>query len=405
MRNRTAMAMIGGFVAVVVAVTAAGGAERVPVRPQVPGEPLGRITPGARNVIFMVPDGMGLADVTAARIFRSGPGGAPLDLEKLAFVGYERNGSANSAITDSAAAASAWACGEKFDNGVLCVRRDGTLPRSLLEIARERGKRTGLVATSTITHATPAAFGSHVRWRECETEVARQYVDSSRVDVMLGGGAATFSSPWPDPCGTSGDYIGRAVALGYPFVSTRAGLAAAVAAGATRILGLFAPAALTPENQRPPDTTEPRLPQMAAAALAVLGHAPNGFFLLIEGSQIDFANHANDPAWQLAELLAFDEAVGVVLDWLAADPRRAGETLVIVAPDHETGGYAFDGPYGRWPAPGEAVESVWASSGHTGADVPIWSQGPQAWRLARPIDNTDVHAVVRDAMSGGAAGF
>ncbi|MBZ5640448.1 MAG: alkaline phosphatase [Acidobacteriia bacterium] len=353
----------------------------------------------ARNVIFMVPDGMGLADVTAARIFKNGPGGDPLNLEKLQFVGYERNWSANSAVTDSAAAASAWACGEKFDNGVLCVRHDGSTPLSLLEFARDRGKRTGLVATSTITHATPAAFGAHVRWRDCETEIARQYVEKTRPDVILGGGTTTFRPSWPDACGTGGDYVAKAVAAGYRFVTTSAELSVAVTSGASRILGLFAPGAMTPENQRPAGSTEPRLKEMAAAALATLERAPGGFFLLVEGSQIDFANHANDEAWQLAELLAFDETVGMVLDWLAADARRGGETLVIVAPDHETGGYGFDGPYGFLPGPGQPVESIWATGGHTGTDVPVWSQGPGAWRLARPIDNTEVYGAARDAMS------
>jgi alkaline phosphatase len=352
----------------------------------------------ARNVIFMVPDGMGLPDVTAVRIFKNGPGGDPLSLEKLQFVGYQRNWSANSAVTDSAAAASAWACGEKFDNGSLCVRADGSFPPSLFEIARGLGKRTGLVVTSTVTHATPAAFASHVCRRDCETEIARQYVQEAKPDVMLGGGTSTFRPAGPDACGTGGDYISAALAAGYRYVTTEAELSAAVTATAARILGLFAPGAMTPENQRPAGSTEPRLPEMAAAALAVLERAPDGFFLLIEGSQVDFANHANDAAWQRAELLAFDEAVAVVLDWVAAGAQRERETLIVIAPDHETGGYGFDGPYGSLPGPGVPVESVWATAGHTGTDVPIWSQGPAAWRLARPIDNTEVYGVARDAM-------
>ncbi len=395
-RTRTfASAMLVGALAAT-ATAAEGG--RAGGRPADSIEPSDFPMRPARNVIFMVPDGMGLADVTAARIFRNGPAGDPLRLETLEFVGYERNWSADSAVTDSAAAASAWACGEKFENGVLCARPDGSFPRSLLEIARDHGKKTGLVATSTITHATPAAFGSHVRWRECETEVARQYVEWTRVDVLLGGGWSTFRTPWQDACGASGDYIAEAVASGYRYATTRSELAQAVAEHPARLLGLFAEGALTAERQRPPSSAEPRLPEMAGAALAVLDRAPGGFFLLVEGSQIDLANHANDADSQLAELLAFDEAVGVVVDWLAVDPERAKETLVVVAPDHETGGYAFDGPYGWLPGRGERVNGIWATGGHTGGDVPIWSQGPQAWRLARPIDNTTLYRVVRDAM-------
>jgi alkaline phosphatase len=396
MRFRTA---IGGFLLVLLASISAardrpGSAAHSP-HPIAPGEFSAR---PARNVIFMVPDGMGLADVTAARIYRNGPGGDPLNLETLAFVGYARNWSADSTITDSAAAASAWACGEKFRNGSICMRPDGSHPASLLEIARDRGRRTGLVATSTITHATPASFGAHVRSRDCETEIARQVVESARVDVILGGGTAKFRTTSPDPCGTRGDFIAAAVLSGYRFVSTRDGLSAAVEEGAERLLGLFAPGALSPEISRPSSSPEPRLPEMAAAALDILEEAPEGFFLMIEGSQIDNANHANNQASQLAELLAFDETVGVVLDWLAESPLRAMETVVIVAPDHETGGFAINGPQGRLLEAGGKVQGAWTSGNHTGGDVPIWSQGPQAWRLARPVDNTDVYAVVADAM-------
>ena len=352
----------------------------------------------ARNVVFLVPDGMGLADVTAARIHRGGPGGPPLALETLDFVGYQRTWSADSTVTDSAAAASAWACGEKFENGTVCRRPDGSFPRSLLEIARDGGRRTGLVATATITHATPGAFGAHVADRSCETEIARQYVETTGVDVLLGGGLGTFRSPWPDPCGTMGDYVARAETLGYRTAFDRGELGDAVAGGARRVLGLFASGAMSPAEAWTPSSPEPSLPQMAAAALDLLEGNPGGFFLLIEGSQVDWANHANDADAQLAEVLAFDDAVRVVLEWIAAGPARERETLVVVAPDHETGGFAIAGPYGRLPAPGERATPAWTGSEHTGGDVPIWSQGPGAFRLARAIDNPDVYEAGREAL-------
>jgi len=135
----------------------------------------------AKNIIFMVPDGMGLSNVTAARIFKNGPDGDPLYLETLPQIGYQRTHSKNSTVTDSAAAAAAWACGEKFNNNEVSYHdndKNGecdTIPvRTILELAKERGKATGLVATSTITHATPAVWGAHVHYRNCETEIARQ---------------------------------------------------------------------------------------------------------------------------------------------------------------------------------------------------------------------------------------
>lgn len=354
--------------------------------------------PRARNVVFLVPDGLGLSDVTAARVRKHGPAGAPLALETLAFVGYERNHSVDSLVTDSAAAASAWSCGEKFRNGSICIREDGSSPSSLLELARDRGRRTGLVATSTITHATPAAFGAHVADRGCETEIARQYVEVTGVDVLLGGGRSTFRPSSPDACGAGGDQIAGAAQRGYRVASDREGLDAAVATRARKVLGLFADGAMSPAAAWTPASPEPSLPQMAAAALDLLDDAPAGFFLMIEGSQIDWANHANDAESQLAEVLAFDDAVRVVLDWASASPARLRQTLIVVAPDHETGGFSIVGPEGTLPGPGEPLQVAWTTGGHTGGDVPVWSQGPLAWRLARPMDNTDVFAVIRDAL-------
>ncbi|MCL5966115.1 MAG: alkaline phosphatase, partial [Deltaproteobacteria bacterium] len=172
-----------------------------------------------KNIIFMVPDGMGLADVTAARIYKNGIDGAPLHFETLEHIGYQRTYSANSTVTDSAAAASAWACGEKFNNGEICLHADGRpYNPSILELAKGMGKSTGLVATSTITHATPAVFGAHVQSRSCETEIARQYVEATRPDVLLGGGTSKFNPSTPDKCGTAGDYIQKAADSGYTVV-------------------------------------------------------------------------------------------------------------------------------------------------------------------------------------------
>ncbi|UCF68881.1 MAG: alkaline phosphatase [Acidobacteriota bacterium] len=352
----------------------------------------------ARNIIFMVPDGMSLANVTATRIYLNGPDGAPLNLERTAFIGYQRTHSSDSTVTDSAAAASAWACGEKFENGSICYRDDGPQPESILERARDLGKATGLVATSTITHATPAAFGAHVSSRGCETEIARQFVQETEVDLMLGGGRATFDRNWPDPCGTKGDFINLAIEEGYRFVETSQGLEQAVEDGVRRVLGLFSEFGMTPEIRRSPGTTEPRLPEMTGAALDILEDDPGGFFLVVEGAQVDWAQHANDREYMLGEMIAFDEAVGVVLDWLDIEPARAAQTLLVIVSDHETGGFAINGPNGRLSQPGEKVTAGWTTRGHTAVDTIIWSQGPRAWRLARPVDNTDLYDVMLEAL-------
>ena len=356
---------------------------------------------GAKNIIFMVPDGMGLADVTAARIFKNGIDGAPLHFETLDRIGYQRTYSANSTITDSAPAASAWACGEKFNNGEICFHGDGRpyLP-SILELAKRTGRGTGLVATSTITHATPAAFGAHVVNRNCETEIARQYIEATRPDVILGGGTAKFKPANPDACGAAGDYISKAEESGYTVVQTRQEMMEGVAAGAWKVLGLFTPDGMTPEVLRAAGTTEPRLPEMTVAALGILERNGKGFFLMVEGSQVDWANHANDLPYQIGETLAFDESVKAVLDWINADTERREHTLLIVSPDHETGGFAVNGPGNRLLRAGEYVVPGWTTRDHSGTDVPVWAQGPGSAAVGRAINNTDLYKVMRQALKG-----
>lgn len=211
-----------------------------------------------KYVIFMVPDGMGLADVTAARAQENGLAGAPLWLETLEHIGYQRTYSEENTITDSSAAASAWACGEKFVNNEVCFHADNRPHNfSLLELAKQRGLATGLVATQTITHAAPASFGAHVANRNCEKEIARQYVEQTQPDIMLGGGRANFISTTPDACGTMGDFVAEAQLVGYTYITTADALNAAVQSGQHKLLGLFSGSFLLPEILRPPGTTQP----------------------------------------------------------------------------------------------------------------------------------------------------
>ncbi|MEW6107788.1 MAG: alkaline phosphatase [Nitrospirota bacterium] len=350
-----------------------------------------------KNIILMVPDGMGLADVTAARITRNGIDGVPLYFETLKRIGYQRTYSEDNTITDSAAAASAWSCGEKFANGEICYHSDGRMYNpTVLELAKAEGKATGLVATSTITHATPAAFGSHVKSRSCEQEIARQYVEITKPDVMLGGGISKFRSATPDRCGTAGDYITLAMINGYQVVYTKSDVEAAASSGAMKLLGLFNNSGMTPEYLRTPGITEPRLPEMTKTALAILERDRDGFFLLVEGSQIDWGNHANDLPYKLGETLAFDEAVKVVLDWINENPERKQHSLLIVVADHETGGFSINGNENGGIL-GEFVPG-WTSAGHTGVDTLIWSQGPGSAELGRAIDNTDIYWIMEKGL-------
>ena len=366
----------------------------------------------AKSIIFMVPDGMGLTDVTAARIFKYGPGGANLSLEALSTIGYQRTYSSDGLVTDSAAAASAWASGDKFRNGEISCHDDDqdgkcapTPTPTIVETARDLGKSTGLVVTSSVTHATPAAFGAHVASRDCQNEIARQLIQLTGVDVILGGGLKHFNSTGirADKCGTFGNFIADAEDKGYDLVYTGEELDSAVAQGSKKILGLFASEGKTPElfrvdSHRHYRQEEPTLPQMTAAALEALENDEDGFFLLVEGSQIDWANHHNDVAYQVGETLAFDAAVQVVLNWIDEKPSRRQHTLVIVAPDHETGGFSINDTRKGQYQPGDLVDGAWTSRGHTGGDVLIWSQGPGSEYLGRAVDNTDVYRVMREVL-------
>lgn len=386
------------------------------------------MTGNARNVIFMVPDGMGPANVTAARIYKNGLDGKPLNMETLETIGIQRTYSRNSTVTDSAPAASAWACGEKFNNDEICKHSEG-IPnnKTILELAKEKGKSSGIVATSRITHATPAAFAAHVTDRDCENEIARQYILETKPDVMFGGGRQKFDTDKDTERDGTGcphytkDLIKTAESGGYVVVRTAVEMENAAVHG-KKVLGLFTPGAMTPVYRRHPETTEPTLAEMTGAALHVLEKNPEGFFLLVEGSQVDWANHGRNFEYQIREMLAFDDAVGLVLAWIndPYHPRRKENTLLIVAPDHETGGFAINGPMaGPYPArklsragdlggiqPGWTFDpSVYPKgANHTGGDVVVYSRGPGSGAegaypgLGRLFDNTELYNVMKRAL-------
>jgi alkaline phosphatase len=137
---------------------------------------------------------------------------------------------------------------------------------------------------------------------------------------------------------------------------------------------------------------------MTVAALKVVERSKRGFFLMVEGSQVDWANHAKDYPYQLGEMLAFDDAVKVVRDWIAADEDRRENTLLIVVADHDTGGFAINGPQTALLQKGQTVEAGWTTGNHTGVDTLIWSQGPGSRALTRAIDNTEIYGVMVKAL-------
>jgi alkaline phosphatase len=179
---------------------------------------------------------------------------------------------------------------------------------------------------------------------------------------------------------------------------------AAVAAGAKKILGLFTPGGKTRETYRvDPASTypddEPTLPEMVSAALEAVGDDRKGVFFVIEGSQIDWAGHANDINYLLGEMLAFDESMEVLLGWINAKRKRKVKSNVTVVGDHETGGFMLNGPYGSLSMAGDIIDAGWTSGGHTAQDTIIWSMGPGSRDMGRALDNTDLYYILEEALN------
>ncbi|MDP9363554.1 MAG: alkaline phosphatase [Chloroflexota bacterium] len=400
-----------------------------------------RQPPLARNVILLVGDGMGQAHRLGGQLLAAGRNGR-LAMDRLPVAGLMGTTSADPAhfVTDSAAAATALATGVKTSNGAIAIDLDGRPLPTILELAKRAGKATGLVTTCQVTDATPAAFAAHVPHRSDQSEVARQYLEATGVDVVLGGGAAYWSpvgAPSPFPAepgefrersqGTAGDLLGRARDLGYAVAHTADDLRAVTrdagsrhSALGTRLLGLFANQELFRQrSEGQGDSYDPpvSVAELTEAAIALLARNPDGFFLLVEESAIDRMAHRNNAPLTLKGVLELDRAVEAALAFAARDP----ETLVIVTADHECGGLAIAGsddppyPYepgdglldtvlagedGPFPIAGEEHGFVmgWATTGHTGAAVPVTAAGPGAERLTGAYENTHPFAVMAEAM-------
>jgi len=284
-----------------------------------------------RNVVFMVADGMStgipsLAEPFSRQVRGRGTEWAALARDPLTASGWCDTASLGSLVTDSSAASSAWATGSRVLNGSVNVLPDGRRLTPIGILARQSGRRLGLVTTTTVTHATPACFVAVHPSRDQEEAIAPQYLDVA--DVLLGGGARFFDGALR----ADGKNVRAAfAAAGYRVLDSRASLLTAGTAG--RLLGLFGPGHLPYEIDRRPGVdsdTVPTLAEMTRAALGALDGAPGGYLLQVEGGRVDHAAHANDAAGALREMLAFDDALGVVLDYA----RRTGDTLVVVTSDH-----------------------------------------------------------------------
>lgn len=354
--------------------------------------------PAARNVIVMIPDGMGPAYLTLARLFT--------DEQRLALdahhVGAAITHAEDRLVTDSAAGATAIASGVRTNYLHVGMDADDEPVATLLEAAADqRDMATGIVVTCRITHATPACFAAHVTHRWEELSIAAQMLEN-RVDLLLGGGWAWFV-PEDDDSGhgrrdDGRDLLEEAEDAGYTLLRTRADFDASFDLPA---LGLFARDHLAYEIDRDPDR-EPSLTAMTRRAIELLADEPDGFFLMVEGARIDHAGHANDAAAALHDVLEYDRAFAEAIEFARAD----GQTLVVSVADHDTGGLALH--QGRWESRADD-EDTWFLNRVTGSLDAIVDRleadGEPAEVLAEMAGLVDISddeiAAVNDALERG----
>lgn len=323
------------------------------------------------NIILFIGDGMGVAHVTAGKTVNG-----TLNLEQFKTMGLLTTHSYDEYITDSAAAATALATGFKTYNGAIAVSPQKKSLKTVLEYAEEQGKSTGLVATSSITHATPACFAAHVDQRSKQDVIAEHLIQSG-VDVLFGGGMGYFL-PASHTNSKRVDEKNLMTQLEQDYTVIRTPAEFKKLGTLPRAVGLFAIDELPPvENQ------EISLAEMTQKAIDILSKNENGFFLMVEGSQIDWGGHDNDSDYIIREMIDFDTAVGVGL----AFAKKRKDTLVLATADHETGGYALENGSVEERS---VTEADFTTTSHTAEMIPLFALGPRSNVFGGIHDNTFV---------------
>lgn len=317
-----------------------------------------------KNIILMIGDGMGLAHIYSAMIANGGH----LFLENFKKCGFSKTYSSDNFITDSGAAGTALATGVKTKNGAIGVDSDKQPVSSIRDLAEKKGLKTGLVSTSAITHATPASFIAHVASRSSYEDIAAAFL-STDIDVFIGGGVKNFEVR-KDGRNLSKELKDKGYQVLYDINDIQK-----VKSG--KLAGLTAPE----HNKLMPARGEMLVPA-TQTAINLLSQGKKGFFLMVEGSQIDFPAHGNTTPGVVLETLDFDRAIGAALKFAALD----GETLVIVTADHETGGMSINGGDN---STGKVI-AKYTSGSHTGIAVPVFAFGPGAEQFTGFMENTDI---------------
>lgn len=330
-----------------------------------------------KNIVLMIGDGMGLGQISAAMFANKNK----ISLEKFPVVGFHKSYSANDLVTDSAAGATAFACGLKTFNGAIGVGTDTLACKTILEEAEERGLSTGLIATSSLVHATPASFIAHQWTRVYYEPIAKDFM-STEVDFLVGGGKKYFDRREEDNLNLISEWLKK----GYQVKSFLKDNLESTSVNYKNNFVYFT------ADTEPLPVIQGRRYLAFASKMGVnflQKHGDKGFFLMIEGSQIDWAGHANRGKWAIEEVLDFNKAIEKVLAFAAAD----GETLVIVTADHETGGFAI-----QKESTMKKPKIAFTTNGHTAQLVPVFAYGPGSELFSGIYENTDIYNKMRQAF-------
>ena len=335
----------------------------------------------AKNIILMVGDGMGLTQISSG-VLRAD---TMLNIEQFEYIGLSKTRSSAELITDSAAGATAFSIGEKTYNGAIGVDANGEPKENIVETLFKEGYSSGLIATCRITHATPASFFSHQKRRSMGYEIAADML-TSPIDVFVGGGRDHFVNRTNADDGAVDDRdIVKELEEKSEFSFVNNLDALEKTAGK---VGYFTAEGHPPSIINGRDDILPRSVKPVARKLKRMGE--NGFFLLVEGSQIDWGGHANDSEYIITEMLDFDQAIGEALSFAKKD----GNTLVIITADHETGGYSLQSKNNDY----NQIEGSFTTGGHTATMVPVFAYGPGAEQFQGVYGNHKIYEKMRTAL-------
>lgn len=318
-----------------------------------------------KNIILMIGDGMGVSQVFAGITANGGS----LFLDNFKHIGFSKTQSADNFTTDSAAGGTALSAGEKTYNGAIGVDIDKNPVKTILEEAEERGLFTGLVSTTAITHATPASFIAHQGSRSSYEDIAADFMKTD-IEVFIGGGYDHFAKR-----ADGRNLVDELKAKGYTVEQDMEKIRD-IKSG--KLAGLVAP-----EHAGRVAERKDMLPVATQTAINILSAGKKGFFLMVEGSLIDFGGHDGSTVYVVEDMLDFDKAIGKALEFAAGN----GETLIIVTADHETGGMTVlggDFKTGR-------VRGEFSTTNHSPVMVPVFAYGPGAQNFTGIMENTDIH--------------